>query len=102
MNYNMKRSGERIRQLRMKNGLTQEKVENTLNVDQSLYGRIATGKKGCAVDLFVQLSALFGVSLDYLILGKFLGDLPKEADTVQLKTDIAGLIDHLERFQQSL
>ena len=102
MDYNMAKTGERIRQLRIKSGLTQEKVANLLNVDQSFYGRIETGKKGCSVDLFIQLSAFFGVSLDYLILGKVLGDLPNEADLKQLKTDIDDLIDQLERLKQFL
>ena len=102
MDYNMAKTGERIRQLRIKSGLTQEKVANLLNDDQSFYGRIETGKKGCSVDLFIQLSAFFGVSLDYLILGKVRGDLPNEADLKQLKTDIDDLIDQLERLKQSL
>lgn len=102
MNYDMKRSGERIRQLRIRNCLTQEKTANMLNVDQSFYGRVETGKKGCSVDMFIQLSALFGVSLDYSILGKFPDDLSREADTVQLKTDIEELIGRLEQFRQSL
>ena len=55
MNYDIKSSGERIRQLRIKNGLTQEKTASVLNIDQSYYGRIETGKRGCPVDLFVQL-----------------------------------------------
>ena len=46
MTYDMKQSGERIRQLRIKNGLTQAKTANALNIDQSYYGRIETGKKG--------------------------------------------------------
>ena len=70
MHYDMKKSGERIHQLRIQNGFTQEKIANALNIDQSYYGRIETGKRGCPVELFVQLSVLFGVSLDYLILGK--------------------------------
>jgi len=99
MNYDMKQSGERIRHLRTKSGLTQEKAANALNIGQSFYARIESGKKGCSVDLFIQLSALFGVSLDYLILGRLLKNLPKEADTAQLKTDIENLIDRLEHLK---
>ena len=67
MNYDTKECGKRIRQLRLKSRLTQEQIANAVNVDQSFYGRIESGKKGCSVDLFIQLSVLFGVSLDYLI-----------------------------------
>ena len=102
MNYDMKQSGERIRQLRIKNGYTQEKIAAALNIDQSYYGRIEAGKKGCSVDLFVQLSVLFGVSLDYLILGRYHTDLSKGEDMPQLKADIDELILRLERFKSSL
>ena len=70
MAYDIKGSGARIRQLRIQNGYTQEKLAAALNVDQSYYGRIETGKRGCPVDIFVQISDLFGVSLDYLIRGR--------------------------------
>lgn len=102
MNYDMKRSGERIRQLRIENCLTQEKTANALNIDQSYYGRIETGKKGCSVDLFIQLSALFGVSLDYLILGRYPNELITGADVTQLKADIEKFVDRLETFKASL
>ena len=72
MNYDIEKCGKRIRQLRIQKGLTQEKTANALNIDQSFYGRVETGKKGCSVDMFIQLSILFGVSLDYLILGRCL------------------------------
>ncbi len=67
MNYDMKRSGERIRQFRVKCGFTQESIAVILNVDRSFYSRIEAGKKGASVDLFIQLSAILNVSLDYLI-----------------------------------
>ena len=67
MSYDMKESGERIRQLRIENSLTQEKVASMLNIDRSFYNRIESGKKGCSIDLLVQLSDLFHVSLDYLL-----------------------------------
>ena len=102
MNYDMKQSGERIRQLRIRNGFTQEKIANVLNINQSYYGRIETGKRGCPVDLFVQLSDLFGVSLDYLIMGKSNNGLPIGVNAAQLKSDIADLMERLEQFSTSL
>ena len=102
MNYNMKQSGKRIRQLRIQNGFTQEQTANAINIDQSYYGRIETGKRGCSVNLFVQLSDLFGVSLDYLILGKSSSGSSKAVFAAQLKSDIAELMKHLEQFSASL
>ena len=102
MNYDMKQSGNRIRQLRMKHGLTQEKVAALINIDRSFYGRIEAGQKGCSVDLFVQLSEIFHVSLDYLILGRHLTAMPESSDMVQLKEDINNLVAHLEQFKSTL
>lgn len=102
MNYDMKRSGDRIRRLRIEKGLTQEKVAEALNIDQSFYGRVESGKKGCSVDLFIQLSALFNVSLDYLILGRYSDKFLECTDAAQLKVNIENLINQLESFKLCL
>ncbi len=102
MNYDTKTCGNRIRQLRLESGLTQEKVASALNIDQSFYGRIELGKKGCSVDLFIQISDLFGASLDYLILGRHIGTLSKNVDMALLKAEIGNAIDLLERIKLSL
>ncbi|MDE7242513.1 MAG: helix-turn-helix domain-containing protein, partial [Oscillospiraceae bacterium] len=36
MNYDMKQSGERIRQLRIQSGCTQEELAKEMNIDRSL------------------------------------------------------------------
>lgn len=102
MAYDIKGSGARIRQLRIQNGYTQEKLAAALNVDQSYYGRIETGKRGCPVDIFVQISDLFGVSLDYLIRGRSDSGLFGRSDVAQLKSDIEKLVEQLEQFKTSL
>ncbi len=51
MIYDIKQSGLRIRQLRLKSGFTQEKIAEALGVDRSFYSRIESGKKGCSVSL---------------------------------------------------
>ena len=102
MNYNMRECGNRIRQLRIKNGLTQESVAEILNIDRSFYNRIETGKKGCSIDLLVQVSALFHVSLDYLALGRYSKELAGSVDKAQMEADIAKLIAHLEQFRITL
>lgn len=102
MAYDIKKSGARIRQLRIQGGYTQEKLAGVLNIDQSYYGRIETGKRGCPVDIFIQLSDLFGVSLDYLILGRSSSDATESADVTRLKSDIEELVERLERFKTSL
>lgn len=71
MLYDIKQGGERIRQLRIEAGYTQEQLADILNIDRSFYSRIERGERGCSVDLLVHLTALFDVSLDYLVLGKY-------------------------------
>ena len=45
MYYNIKESGERIRQLRVHNGYTQEMIAQALNIDRSLLSHVESGKK---------------------------------------------------------
>lgn len=102
MYYDIEKSGERIRQLRIKSGQTQEKIAEKLNVDRSFYGRVESGKKGCSIDLFIRLSELFQVSLDYLILGGHSSALPEIDYKLQLKTGIDTLVAQLEQFKSAL
>ena len=73
-----------------------------LDIDRSFYSRIEAGKNGCAVDLFIQLSGLFEVSLDYLILGKFDSTLLKDTERKLLKESIEKTIACLDRIRTSL
>ena len=99
MYYDMEKSGARIQQLRIQNGYTQEELAEKLHIGQGFLSRVESGRKGCSVDLFIQFSEVFHVSLDVLILGS-------EAETIdtrmQLKANIAGLIDQLSQFQRQL
>ena len=101
MNYDMIRSGKRIQQLRMEKGYTQDELAAALNINRSFVSRIESGKKGCSVDLFIQFSEIFQVSLDFLILGELDGVQKKERKE-QLKAEIGNLIDQLTVFQKQL
>lgn len=102
MHYDIKASGERIRSLRTQSGYTQEKIAHALNIDRSFYSRIESGKNGCSVDLLVQLADLFGVSLDYLVLGKYGEAALGETERMLVKNDIERLKLHLEKFGATL
>ena len=102
MSYDMKKSGSRIRQLRIQKGLTQEEVALLLNIDRSFYGRIESGQKGCSVDILVRLVSFYETSLDYLILGTGENHLFKMKTAESLKADISELIDHLTAFASKL
>ena len=102
MYYDTEKSGEQIRLLRMKSGLTQEKLASALNIDRSLLSHVEAGKRGCSVDLFVRLSDFFGVSLDLLILGKEQITSLDTKDKAMLKTGIEMLVEQLEAFKKKL
>ena len=80
----------------------QENLAKMLNIDRSFFSYIESGKRGCSVDLLVQLSELFGVSLDYLILGSTQDCVLRRAEFNRLKADMENLIIHLEMFKSSL
>ena len=69
MHYDMKRSGAYIQNLRTRNGYSQGELAKAMNIDQSFLSRIEAGQKGCSVDMFIQFSEFFHVTLDALILG---------------------------------
>ena len=98
----MKRSGTYIQKLRIQYGYTQEELAKAVNIDRSFLSRIESGKKGCSVDLFVQLAEFFHVSLDELILGSKSTSRPYIKSRERLNTDIVALIDHLKVIQSQL
>ena len=98
MYYNMKASGARIRELRIAKNFTQDDLAEHMNVSHGFISRIESGKKGCSVDLMIQISEIFGTSLDYLILGKCHDVL----DAAHLKENIQQLIEDLEHFRAKL
>ena len=70
MLYIPKDSGLRIQKLRRQSGMTQEQLAGKVNISTSTLGKIERGIQSPSIDLMVELSSLFGVSLDYIILGK--------------------------------
>ena len=102
MNYDMKQSGERIQQLRIQHGYTQGELAKKLNVDRSFLSYVESGKKGCSIDLLVELSAIFDVSLDYIVLGQERRNILITEHRAQLKTDIEMLVGHLDNFKSLL
>ncbi|MCD8231992.1 MAG: helix-turn-helix domain-containing protein [Clostridiales bacterium] len=62
--------GKRIRELRIMKGVTQEQLAMKVSLTSDHIGRIEIGRRGCSIDLLIELSSYFDVSLDYLVLGK--------------------------------
>ena len=70
MYYDLKESGARVQALRKDKGLTQEQLASKLNINTDSLGKIERGIKGVSIDLLIELAVFFGVSLDYIILGR--------------------------------
>lgn len=70
MIYDMKASGGRIKLLRQQTGKTQEKLSEELGISLSMLKQVESGRKGVSIELLILLASHFGVSLDYIILGK--------------------------------
>lgn len=98
MHYDMKECGNRIRQLRKQNGYTQEALAGKLSIDRSLLSYIEAGKRECSVSLLVQLSEFFSVPLEMLVYGKE----KAVRDTIQLESDLEGVIAFLTRMKDGL
>ena len=70
MLYDIEKIGDRIRQLRKGQGMTQAQLAAKLNIGDRHLRKIETGEKGPSIDILIEIAALLGVSLDYIILGK--------------------------------
>ena len=58
---------ERIRNLRIDNGLTQADVARLLNVSQNTYSQYEIGVMRYPLDAVVELAKFYDVSIDYLV-----------------------------------
>ncbi len=58
---------QRIRDLREDKDWSQEKVAKLLNVSQSTYSRYESGKLDVPTEVLISLSALYHVSVDYIL-----------------------------------
>ena len=70
MYYDLVESGKRIKALRKKNGLTQEKLAEQLGIAVKTVARIEIGNRGISIDLAIELAVRFNTTLDYIFLGR--------------------------------
>ncbi len=81
--------GERIQDLRKKNGYSQEKLSSKLNVSRQAVQKWEQNICEPSMESLTMLAGLFNVSLDYLLLGKEKEEREKtESKNTLTKTDI--------------
>lgn len=96
MKYDLAETGKRIKEVRKMNGLTQAEFSSIFNITNVHLGNVERGKTGSSIELLVEISIRFNVSLDFLILGK------SEKDTTDPKAAIRNVIEILNNLEQSL
>ena len=62
--------GKRIAQLRKKSGMTQEKLAQRLEISDRTVSKWESGQGYPDITLLPEIAAVFGVSIDYLMLGQ--------------------------------
>ena len=70
MALNAKEIGKRIQNLRNLKGLTQQELADEIGYTLSMVGKVESGARIPAIDMFVVLAEYFCVSLDFIVLGK--------------------------------
>lgn len=93
--FDMEACGDRIRSLRRENEMTQEVMAERLNVSAYHFRRIENGKEGASIDLLIDIAELFGISLDYLILGRENAKDSLKKDLVDLAKRIRSIADEM-------
>ena len=70
MTFDARSCGARIKELRLRNRLTQERLARDMNITDVHLRRIESGNRGASMELLIEFAEYFQVSLDYLFLGK--------------------------------
>lgn len=70
MFYSLEATGKRIKDIRNGLNMSQEEFALSLNITRQYLSLLEIGKRSASIDLLVDISIKYDVSLDYLILGK--------------------------------
>lgn len=96
----MRSLGDRIKKERQKRGWTQEVVATKAGISKGFLSDVENGKQRIGADNLLDLARVFGVSLDYLMVGK-----PEEESRheIQIPGSLAKLAEeHHLSFRQTL
>lgn len=95
MYFNSTEIGLRVRELRVRKGLSVNALAEELNCSREHMSRAEHGKESYSIDLHIDLAQYFDVSLDYLILG-----IPKIND--EAKAELLQVINELSHIAMKL
>ena len=96
---------KQIKNLRINAGMSQLQLAKKLNVGPSAVGMYEQGRRIPAIDTLVQMAKLFGVSLDYLIIGteacsSFTDDNEENKRVADLEQKHAAHLEDLQKASQ--
>ena len=75
-----------IKDIRIRRGLTQAEVADSLGVSSVVYSRNETGTRQPSIDLLIQMADIFDVSVDYLVGRKDIEDSTLSEYEIELLT----------------
>ncbi len=106
-NYDAVEFGKRIKEVRKKNGMTQEQLADALYLSVDSVSRIETGKGMCMPEHLVHICELFHVSSDYLYFGKMTIELNQSQKRNTSLVNMNAMLaecgeENLERLEQMM
>lgn len=63
----MNKFSKRLKELRLENGLTQQRIASLLNIKQQSYIRYEYGTGEPSLNTLIKIAEIFGVTTDYLL-----------------------------------
>ena len=98
MNY--KDLGRRIRMLRQKQHMTQERLAEAIDMSSSFLGHIERGTRVASLETLVQIINVLDVSADYLLAGSLenRNDEDGEALAPKERQVLREILDHLKNW----
>lgn len=92
--YMNKKIGLRLKEARLKAGLTQEQLAEYANLSCSLISRLERGKVMVSLEKLVELSELLNIGLEFLLCDLFVNDSesnnPKTTELLSLFNQLPG------------
>ena len=96
MYFNQVEFGKRIREQRSKMGLTQSELANRLNIGHIHMNSIECGRRGCSIDLIIDLSEILNVTTDYLLKGSITTNSDVKKSLMEMKDNLDFLLSKME------
>lgn len=96
MYFDITEFGARLKDLRTTRGLTQEKLAEELGISWDHLCRVERGNRSFSIDLIIEIAVYFGVSTDYLLLGKRVNQVENRKRLLSVIGELTELAKNLQ------